>query len=702
MHLFFGTIFIVLLAFPQSAMGATAYLPGSGWQSLTWTHPFGNNRFNNEDGFTFSVTEGQKLYLIVTDAGWNGGFIDVFNQGVFTGLYTPFVSPGCAAWTDQFDDAALSNFWGTGALELAPGNYDLTFQLKGWCSTADIQPDTWIAAFKVGPNVAPTVNAGSPQTVILPGAASLDGTVTDDGAPYNLMWSQWSTISGPGTVTFFNEFEVNTTARFSAPGTYVLRLTATDGELANSADLTITVHPTPSHLDSEHLFEYELWIQAQTRLTAGPVAIKGRIVNTGTLALNFPPQNTVLNLSGIFLDKSFDGLWGNGLLEPGAALSFNWLTGTIPENWNPGSDEIFPSYLTLLPADSALRWNISHAYPEDLEDLYMQHKWVAGPTDTSLPYNKKKYNRDNYGHYIHFSPQQEVDFNDDESADLLWRNTQTGNVALWLMNWHSVVSTGLLGRVPAEWEIKGIGDVNNDGKADVIWRHTSTGTVAVWLMNGLNITSVGFPGSTSLSWNIEKVGDVSGDGKADLVWRNKKTGQVAVWLMNGGTIVNSAFLSNVSLEWEIAGLGDLNGDDKSDIIWRNDTSGVVAVWLMNGLGVSSIEFPGATSLNWNIQGVGDFDGDGKADLLWKNETNHLVTIWRMDGGSVMSTGNLGFVSPEWKVKQVANADGGPEADVVWQHTNGAVAVWMMNGPIVSSVGFPGGVSPEWKIQPSQP
>jgi len=29
-----------------------------------------------------------------------------------------------------------------------------------------------------------------------------------------------------------------------------------------------------------------------------------------------------------------------------------------------------------------------------------------------------------------------------------------------------------------------IGDVNGDGKADLVWRHSSTGTVAVWAVNG--------------------------------------------------------------------------------------------------------------------------------------------------------------------------------------------------------------------------
>ena len=40
-----------------------------------------------------------------------------------------------------------------------------------------------------------------------------------------------------------------TTARFAAPGIYVLRATADDGALSTSADVTITVKPDPSASD---------------------------------------------------------------------------------------------------------------------------------------------------------------------------------------------------------------------------------------------------------------------------------------------------------------------------------------------------------------------------------------------------------------------------------------------------------------------
>jgi hypothetical protein len=90
-------------------------------------------------------------------------------------------------------------------------------------------------------NAAPIVNAGTDQSVTLPNQASLNGTVTDDGLPSNTLVLAWTLQTGPGTVSFGDSTQALTTATFSAPGAYVLRLTADDGGLVGSDDVTITV-----------------------------------------------------------------------------------------------------------------------------------------------------------------------------------------------------------------------------------------------------------------------------------------------------------------------------------------------------------------------------------------------------------------------------------------------------------------------------
>ncbi len=91
----------------------------------------------------------------------------------------------------------------------------------------------------------PQVNAGPDQTITLPANVNLDGKVTDDGfgIPPGLVTTQWTQISGPGTASFGNALAVDTTASFSLAGTYVLRLTASDGFLIAFDEVQIIVSP---------------------------------------------------------------------------------------------------------------------------------------------------------------------------------------------------------------------------------------------------------------------------------------------------------------------------------------------------------------------------------------------------------------------------------------------------------------------------
>jgi hypothetical protein len=96
-------------------------------------------------------------------------------------------------------------------------------------------------------NLPPVVSAGIDDTTQLGTPMPLDGTVTDDGQPTPVsMALVWTKYSGPGAVMFGNDTDVDTTASFTAAGTYVLRLTANDGEHSIVDDVTITVSDPPS------------------------------------------------------------------------------------------------------------------------------------------------------------------------------------------------------------------------------------------------------------------------------------------------------------------------------------------------------------------------------------------------------------------------------------------------------------------------
>ncbi|OVE81450.1 hypothetical protein BVY04_03245 [bacterium M21] len=80
-----------------------------------------------------------------------------------------------------------------------------------------------------------SIAGGSSVTVDLSSAS-----VTDvDG---DTLTSSWTTVSGPAVVTFGDASSIDTTATFREVGTYVLRLTATDGVGEDYDDVTIVIN----------------------------------------------------------------------------------------------------------------------------------------------------------------------------------------------------------------------------------------------------------------------------------------------------------------------------------------------------------------------------------------------------------------------------------------------------------------------------
>jgi hypothetical protein len=133
-------------------------------------------------------------------------------------------------------------------------------------------------------NYAPSIEGNQAQTVTLPNTVTLRVIATDDGlpkpvrrsqsavtvtpgtAPANLDVNQrrrrqeglrirWIQYRGPGKVTFDpanapavygKPVDLTTKVSFSAPGTYLLRAIASDGQLESLQEVTVTVNPAGS------------------------------------------------------------------------------------------------------------------------------------------------------------------------------------------------------------------------------------------------------------------------------------------------------------------------------------------------------------------------------------------------------------------------------------------------------------------------
>ncbi|WP_052567237.1 M6 family metalloprotease domain-containing protein [Candidatus Magnetobacterium casense] len=283
------------------------------------------------------------------------------------------------------------------------------------------------------------------------------------------------------------------------------------------------------------------------------------------------------------------------------------------------------------------------------------------------------------------------DFDGDGKGDILWYNTKTGDVVIWLMNGLSISQGNYVIRnVPLDWQIKAIGDFNGDGRSDVLWQSANNGDVAVWLMDGASIKSgdyvvKGIP----LDWTLKAVGDLNGDGKTDVLWQGTNNGNVAVWLMDGVSIKSGDYVvKGIPSDWTLKAVGDINRDGKSDMIWQA-ANGDVYVWLMDGSNITGSGFvakdiPG----NWQIKAIGDFDGDGDVDVLWQETASGDVVMWLMDGLTIGGNYVTRGLSGNWQILTTGDFNGDARSDVLLQDTNnGDVYIWLMDGANITGGGF---------------
>jgi hypothetical protein len=207
------------------------------------------------------------------------------------------------------------------------------------------------------------------------------------------------------------------------------------------------------------------------------------------------------------------------------------------------------------------------------------------------------------------------DFNGDGMGDFFWRHTSGATALWLVNGKGRIApnnpnGSASFGTVPAAWEVAGVGDFDgkiygkiagNDQKtSDVLWRNKDTGDIAIWFINGITIDNAAPVANVSTAWQIVGTGDFDGDGKFDILWRDA-AGNTAVWLMNGHLIKAAGPLGQIPLSWSVAVTGDYDFDGKSDLLWR-DTSGNLVVWFMNGLGVKSTGFVGTVNdAGWQIQ-----------------------------------------------------------------------------------------------------
>jgi hypothetical protein len=161
-------------------------------------------------------------------------------------LKSTFTVP--SGWTKE-EKAVLAGLKKYGAMVADNGNYfsisitpDNRWPPGCFGDLTSISATNFEVIQTTGPNEgprspgAPVANAGPDRTVPLGVPVTLSGAVTYSNPPPVILWKLYS---GPGTLTFGNPAQTNTSATFNAPGVYTLELSAADGVHAVAYDAAI-------------------------------------------------------------------------------------------------------------------------------------------------------------------------------------------------------------------------------------------------------------------------------------------------------------------------------------------------------------------------------------------------------------------------------------------------------------------------------
>jgi hypothetical protein len=127
-----------------------------------------------------------------------------------------------------------------------------------------------------------------------------------------------------------------------------------------------------------------------------------------------------------------------------------------------------------------------------------------------------------------------------------------------------------------------------DGKADLLWHNTVSGELGIWLSDGQEgqtfpeIHRHVIPGAGVATVPLA-VADLDGDVAPEIVFRDSRSGTLSYWKMNGLSHVGGGELTpdhTGNSNWRIVGAGDFNGDGFDDLLFSNDDSHELVGWLM--------------------------------------------------------------------------------------------------------------------------
>ncbi|MGB9366692.1 MAG: FG-GAP-like repeat-containing protein [Xanthobacteraceae bacterium] len=402
-------------------------------------------------------------------------------------------------------------------------------------------------------NDAPVIasnGGGDTATVSIPENTTVVTTVvaTDPDSPltYSIAGGsdagKFQINSSSGALSFI------TAPDFEIPGdsdhnnTYVVQVRASDGTLADTQTITVSVGDASDPLPTVH------WTRS---LDVGP-----------------HPAGWLPGGIGDFNgDATSDLAWFNsttGNVDIWKLSNGQW-AGSADVGAHPGGYQ--PAGFGDFNADGTSDVLWFNATTRDAEVWKIANGQWAGSVDIGT-------------HPAGYSPSGVGDFNHDGTSDVLWYNASTRDAEIWTISNGQWAGSVDVGTHPAGYQPALTGDFNGDGTSDIAWYNSASGKVDIWkLSNGQWAGSVDL-GAHPAGWQPLGAADFNLDGTADIAWYNPSTNNIDIWLINNGQWAGSVDLGSHPAGSVAVGVGDFDHNGVGDIMWRNTASNSIENWML--------------------------------------------------------------------------------------------------------------------------
>lgn len=252
-----------------------------------------------------------------------------------------------------------------------------------------------------------------------------------------------------------------------------------------------------------------------------------------------------------------------------------------------------------------------------------------------------------YGAFLE-TTERECDYNGDNEDDLFWVNESDGSVWVWTMDDDNILGAQYIGGVPANqgWKLITTTDFDDDGKSDLLWCNTNTGEVGAWITANGNISYRPIASLNPAQWELAACGEMTEDGKPDFIWRNKQSNELWLWEMDRFQVEDAYAFFAAPAGWKVQAVADMDRDGDDDLIFRNDNGSNGILTMSNTDTVSWEPLPFVAG-NWSVVGLTDVNDDEDTDLLWQNDDTGECATWEMDGTDFASYESFPSPGEDW-------------------------------------------------------